>query len=74
MPCLKVLSRPGEMHIDHCHATGMVRGVLCFNCNAALGHVRDSQERLQKLIFYLDKSQGKNAASDIINRPGTGPP
>ena len=72
--CFKVFSRLGELHIDHCHDTGVVRGVLCFNCNAALGHVRDSQERLQKLVLYLNKSQGKNESPVIIGRPGTGPP
>lgn len=52
--CGKRASRPGEIHVDHCHKTGKVRGALCFNCNAALGHVNDSIERLQKLVAYLE--------------------
>lgn len=40
-------------HVDHDHATGQVRGVLCANCNTALGHAQDSVERLEKLITYL---------------------
>lgn len=40
-------------HVDHDHASGKVRGVLCFNCNQALGNVRDSQVTLRRLDRYL---------------------
>lgn len=40
-------------HIDHCHNTGVVRGILCMSCNIILGHAKDDIERLKKLIFYL---------------------
>jgi hypothetical protein len=40
-------------HVDHDHRTGKVRGVLCFNCNQALGNVRDDAAVLQELISYL---------------------
>ena len=42
------------LHIDHDHSTGKVRGLLCRPCNAALGLVRDSPERLRKLANYLE--------------------
>ena len=49
---------PGEpVHVDHDHETGQVRGILCFNCNQALGNVRDNPEVLQGLIDYLAESQ-----------------
>ena len=41
-------------HIDHDHVTGKVRGLLCQNCNVALGAVKDNPEHLQKLIAYLE--------------------
>lgn len=44
--------------IDHDHATGKVRGLLCSTCNSALGHVHDSIETLQNLITYLKKQLG----------------
>jgi hypothetical protein len=40
-------------HVDHDHATGQVRGVLCFNCNQALGNVRDNVATLHRLGRYL---------------------
>ena len=41
--------------IDHCHTTGKVRGVLCNNCNTALGLVGDNVDTLYKLIQYLER-------------------
>jgi hypothetical protein len=42
-------------HVDHDHATGQVRGMLCSNCNQALGNVRDSVQVLERLAGYLVK-------------------
>jgi Recombination endonuclease VII len=42
-----------KWHIDHCHETGRVRGLLCHHCNAALGHVRDNTDVLSRMIVYL---------------------
>jgi hypothetical protein len=63
--CGKTQTRSGEMHVDHCHETGAVRGVLCFNCNAALGHVGDSPERLRKLIAYLETKEPFQSLGDL---------
>jgi hypothetical protein len=40
-------------HVDHCHKTGAVRGLLCRGCNHVLGHVCDDPSVLQKAIEYL---------------------
>ena len=42
--------------IDHCHATKMIRGILCDSCNKALGHARDNPEILRRLAAYLESN------------------
>jgi hypothetical protein len=42
-------------HVDHCHDTGKVRGLLCGRCNVALGHFKHDPEIIQKAINYLQK-------------------
>ena len=41
--------------VDHCHATGKVRGILCGSCNNMLGRARDSIQILKNSIEYLRK-------------------
>lgn len=40
-------------HVDHDHKTGKVRGLLCSNCNRALGLLRESPERIEGLAAYI---------------------
>lgn len=47
----------GSWHVDHCHLTGAIRGLLCHSCNTSLGHFKDSIEILESAIAYLKKSQ-----------------
>ena len=41
------------LYVDHNHSTGKVRGLLCHHCNASIGHMKESEELLFKLIDYL---------------------
>lgn len=42
-----------KLAVDHCHTTGEVRGLLCHNCNRALGLFQDSVSNLKRAIDYL---------------------
>lgn len=44
-----------RMHIDHCHKSGKIRGILCSGCNVALGQVQDNPATLRSLANYLEK-------------------
>ena len=43
-----------DRHVDHCHGTGVVRGILCRRCNLGLGNFQDSSERMKNAILYLE--------------------
>ncbi len=43
--------------IDHDHANGNVRGMLCRHCNLALGHAYDNPEVLHNLAIYLESQE-----------------
>lgn len=53
--CGDELIRKRKSHIDHCHVTGKIRGMLCLSCNIGLGHFRDNQKILEAAWNYLEK-------------------
>ncbi len=46
------------LELDHDHKTGKFRGMLCRNCNVALGKFKDSPAILEKAIEYLKENNG----------------
>lgn len=49
---------PDKVHfcIDHCHKTGVIRGLLCSRCNRSMGAFSDSPEMIQTVKEYLERS------------------
>lgn len=51
LPCTKSLA------VDHCHKTGVVRGLLCLGCNTAIGQFHDDPKMLLRAAKYLLAAQ-----------------
>lgn len=50
-------SNKNYLHIDHCHDSGKIRGLLCYYCNAGLGWFQDNTEYLNGAIQYLEEKR-----------------
>ena len=46
--------------VDHDHETGEIRGLLCWECNTALGKLGDSIPGILKVLEYLQKGENRN--------------
>lgn len=45
----------GNLVVDHCHVTGLVRGLLCNQCNTGIGLLGDNYSSVKKASNYLKK-------------------
>jgi len=56
--CRRPETYPGRksLSVDHCHATGVVRGLLCNHCNRAIGFLSENYQVAQRAVDYLRSS------------------
>lgn len=57
--CCLCLTQLEDPHVDHCHETGVVRGILCKQCNLGLGYFKDDPQRMFRAIEYLAHQTAK---------------
>jgi hypothetical protein len=70
--CAICRRRPARhLCIDHCHATLIVRGLLCDACNRGLGSFGDDAARMRRAGDYIDGARGVRAARLHIVVPVT---
>ena len=52
-----------HLAVDHCHTTGKIRGLLCSDCNTAVGLLKDSFTLLRKAALYVEDSTNERASA-----------
>ena len=58
------------VHVDHDHATGAVRALLCFTCNGGLGQFRDDPYLLRVAAFYVEGYRQRQALALLQDAAG----
>ena len=51
--CLTPFKSTRSTHLDHCHTSKKIRGILCANCNRGIGMLKESLQTLENAIHYL---------------------
>lgn len=54
--CARTPTRLASWHVDHCHETGTVRGMLCIDCNQGIGKFHEDAVRLRAAADYLESA------------------
>jgi hypothetical protein len=63
----KVTSKLGNFHIDHNRKTGKVRGLLCPQCNTAIGLLKETPDLFHKALSYLvEHNSPKNTQLEAV--------
>lgn len=55
--CRKPESDGRELSVDHCHKTGRPRGLLCWQCNTAIGKFGDTSDGVRAALAYLEAAE-----------------
>lgn len=52
--CCRTADPKGPWHVDHDHHTGLIRGILCSNCNTGIGMLGDDLGSVRRAVSYLE--------------------
>lgn len=52
--CKICLKKCKILHVDHCHKTGKIRGLLCVNCNQGIGSLKEDTNIMKNAIKYIE--------------------
>ena len=63
--------RGRSLAVDHNHATGVVRALLCHDCNIALGLLREQPEIARSLADYMEHHQNRPVSRKYLKVAGT---
>lgn len=53
--CKNTPAKGKNLVIDHDHSTGLIRGLLCGNCNLGIGHFKDCKDKILNAALYLER-------------------
>lgn len=65
VPALELIK---GLYVDHCHESNEVRGLLCGNCNTAIGHLGDKSGDVERALKYLVEFESKRYYPVSVNR------
>jgi hypothetical protein len=61
-PCNRMLA------VDHCHCSLKVRGLLCTNCNMAIGKFKENVEFIKNAVQYMERNYSVPEIPDSIKK------
>lgn len=61
--CADAINLDSRMHVDHCHVSGSVRGVLCSKCNQGIGLFNDDPNRMRAAADYVERHMKERAVA-----------
>lgn len=64
--CQRATGKVKKLAVDHDHASGFIRGLLCTSCNKMLGHLRDDPDAFRRAADYLDRPPARDIIGDRV--------